>query len=145
MHFQKSLSSFHYESSEYLPNFKKESDVKHYKPKYHPTLFGTSARFANDYVPHKSKESAFSKKPTKSISTSKNFPSKFGYMGENWSFILNLTAFLLIITDNSIYYITKLYFNNKLMKGRRGFDNISIAHTKSSKTIKNKLNNNPER
>lgn len=30
------------------------------------------------------------------------------------------------------------------MKGRRQNDNISIAQTRSSKTLKSKLNNNPE-
>lgn len=31
-----------------------------------------------------------------------------------------------------------------LKPARRNFDNVSIAHTKSSKTMKSKLNNNPE-
>jgi hypothetical protein len=31
-----------------------------------------------------------------------------------------------------------------LKAGRRNYDNISIAPSKSSKTIRSKLNNNPE-
>jgi len=31
-----------------------------------------------------------------------------------------------------------------LKPARRNFDNISLAQTKSSKTLKSKLNNNPE-
>lgn len=31
-----------------------------------------------------------------------------------------------------------------MLKHRRANDNISIAYTKSSKTLKSKLNNNPE-
>jgi len=31
-----------------------------------------------------------------------------------------------------------------MLKNRRNYDNVSIAQTKSSKTLKSKLNNNPE-